>query len=206
MTLVRHGRTFANTDGIWHGSTDTPLSDYGAQQAGATASFLKETRPDAVALYTSPLTRARKTAAPIAEALGLEPRVRDDLQEYDLGAWEGKTYQELATEHRLFERMHREPDWQPGGGESARQVATRLGGALRAVAEAHPGERAIAVSHGGALILALAWLVQGDLGAWSAGMDNAAVTDLRFHLSDPEARPELVLFNERTHLEAAGLA
>ena len=38
------------------------------------AAFLKETRADAVALYTSPLTRARKTAAPIGSALGLEAR------------------------------------------------------------------------------------------------------------------------------------
>lgn len=196
VTIVRHGRTFANSEGIWHGSTDTPLSEHGQRQAEHTAEHLGRTRADAVALYTSPLQRARHTAQPIATTLGLEPRIRDDLQEYHLGSFEGLSYRELASTHRLFQRMHEDPDWQPGGGESARQVAERLGGALREVAAAHPGERVIVVSHGGALILALAWLVHGELGAWSEVMDNGAISDLRFG-----ACPELVVFNERAHLD-----
>jgi probable phosphoglycerate mutase len=196
ITIVRHGRTFANSEGIWHGSIDTPLSEHGRLQAERTAEHLRRTRGDAVALYTSPLERARLTAAPIATALGLEPRTRDDLQEYHLGQLEGLSFRELARDHRLFQRMAEEPDWQPGGGESPRQVALRLGRALREVAAAHPGERAIVVSHGGALVLALAWLVEGDLGAWRQGMDNAAVSDLHFG-----ATPELRVFNERAHLD-----
>ena len=38
LTLVRHGETSANTDGVWHGSTDTPLSERGRAQADKGAS------------------------------------------------------------------------------------------------------------------------------------------------------------------------
>ena len=37
LTLVRHGQTAANTGGVWHGSTDTPLSDHGQGQAAKVA-------------------------------------------------------------------------------------------------------------------------------------------------------------------------
>ena len=35
LSIVRHGETSANTGGVWHGSTDTPLSDRGREQAKA---------------------------------------------------------------------------------------------------------------------------------------------------------------------------
>ncbi|MCP5070081.1 MAG: histidine phosphatase family protein [bacterium] len=190
LSIIRHGETPANVEGVWHGSTDTPLSDRGHGQAGRVAAHLARTRADAVALYSSPLTRARHTAEPIGLALGLQIRFRDDLQEYHLGSWEGLSYHELLTEHRLFERMNTDPDWQPGGGESPRQVAERLGGALRAIAEAHPGERVIVVSHAGALTLAFGLLVDDDPRSRRRALDHAAVTDLRM-----TATPELLAFN-----------
>jgi broad specificity phosphatase PhoE len=196
LVLVRHGETSANVDGVWHGSLDTALTARGRSQAERVAEHLARTRADASALYASPLTRARDTASPIATRLGLAPRYEDDLREYHLGAWEGKTYAELVREHRIFERMRREPDWQPGGGESARQVAERLAGRIGAIAEQHAGERVIVVTHGGALTLALGWLIDRELAAWRRVMDNCALSELVFA---PE--PSLVCFNEVAHLE-----
>ena len=199
VTLVRHGETSANVDGIWHGSLDTPLTERGRSQAERVAEHLVRTRADATARYASPLARARDTASPIARRLGLAPRYEDDLREYDLGAWEGKSYAELVREHRIFERMRREPDWQPGGGESARQVAERLAARLAAIAAQHAGERVIVVTHGGALTLGLGWLIDRELAAWRRVMQNCAVSELVF---DPE--PSLACFDEIAHLE--GLA
>ncbi len=198
LTLVRHGETAANLDGVWHGSIDTQLTERGRTQAERVAAHLACTRADASALYASPLSRARHTAEPIAARLGLALRIEADLREYHLGEWEGVTYRELATRHRLFERMQADPDWQPGGGESPRGVAERLGGRLRAIAAQHPGERVIVVTHGGALALALGLLLDRDPAAWRRVMSNAAVSDLRF---DPE--PELLSFNDTAHLEPA---
>jgi broad specificity phosphatase PhoE len=196
VTLVRHGETSANALGVWHGSTDTALTPAGRRQAERVAAHLALTRADASALYASPLTRARDTARPIAERLGLGAQVEADLREYHLGAWEGISYAELVREHRLFERMRADPDWQPGGGESARQVAERLAAQLAAIAARHEGERVIVVSHGGALTLGLGLLLDRELSAWRRLMDNCAISDLVF---DPA--PRLQSWNEVAHLE-----
>ena len=199
VTLVRHGETSANVDGVWHGSIDTALTPHGRSQAERVAEHLARTRADASALYASPLSRARDTAQPIAARLRLAPRVEPDLREYHLGEWEGVSYATLAREHRLFERMQADPDWQPGGGESARQVAERLAGSLLAIAKRHPGERVIVVSHGGALTLGLGLLLDRDVSTWRRVMSNCAVSDLLF---DPE--PRLGVWNDVAHLADGG--
>jgi len=196
LTLVRHGETPANVEGIWHGSMDTPLSSRGRAQARRVASYLAETRSEAAALFASPLQRARHTASAIAQRLDLEVQVEADLREYDLGRWEGRSYRELGEQHHLFERMKADPDWNPGGGESAREVALRLAGALQRIARGFAGKRVIVVSHGGALTLALGWLVDRDPSTWRRVMSNCGVTDLSLG-----AAPELLCFNETAHLE-----
>lgn len=198
LTLVRHGETPANLDGVWHGSLDTELTARGREQARRVAQLLRSDGPRPSALYSSPLRRARDTAAEIGAALALEARILGEIAEYHLGDWEGKTFHELATEHHLFERMREDPDFRPGGGETPREVAARLVAALRRLADAHAGERVVVVSHGGALALGLGLLLDGSAGAWRRVMDNCAVTDLRL-----EPGPEVVRWNHTAHLTPA---
>ena len=195
LTIVRHGETSANVDGVWHGSIDTELTPRGIAQARRAAGAVGALAPRASALYASPLRRARDTAAAIGTVLGLEAQIDADLAEYHLGELEGRSYRELMREHRLFERMGREPDWNPGGGESARQVATRGANALRRIAARHPGERVVVVSHGGALTLTFSLLLDGDLSEWKRVMDNCAISELAL-----EPTPQLLTFNCVTHL------
>lgn len=196
LTLVRHGETSANVEGVWHGSLDTELTARGLLQAARLAEYLAESRTGAAALYASPLRRARLTAEAIGRSLRLETRIEADLREYHLGELEGTSYRELSARHRLFERMREDPDHAPPGAESPRQVAERFAGALRRIAAAHPGERAVVVGHGGALTLALGLLLDGDPSTWRRVMKNCAVSDL---VVDPE--PQLLCFNEVAHLE-----
>jgi broad specificity phosphatase PhoE len=199
LTLVRHGETSANLDGVWHGSTDTALTPRGRTQARRVAAHLAATRSDARTLYASPLRRALDTASPIGTALGLEARVEPDLREYCLGVLEGVSYRELHERHRLFERMREDPDACFGGTDTARAVALRFAGALERIAARHPGERSIVVGHGGALTLALGWLLDGDPSAWRRVMGNCAVSELALDVAT--GRFELASFNETDHLE-----
>jgi broad specificity phosphatase PhoE len=195
LTLVRHGETSANLEGVWHGSIDTPLTERGLTQADRVARYLGDAYGDVAALYCSPLQRAARTAQAIGDALGLDLRVEEALGEYDLGSWEGKTYRELHEEHQLWDHMKRDPDFAPHGGESPRQVAERFTGALRRISAGHAGERVVVVSHGGALSLALAALIEGDYTRWTRVMSNCAVSEL---VVDP---PELLSFNHTAHLD-----
>jgi broad specificity phosphatase PhoE len=196
LTLVRHGETPANLEGVWHGSTDTPLTDRGVQQALRVARHISEKHADATALYASDLQRARETARAIERSTGVKLQLEPLLREYDLGEWEGMAYQVLHEQHRLWHHMKRDPDYAPHGGESPRQVTDRFTTTLARIAAAHPGERVIVVSHGGALAMALGKLLDGDYGQWRRVMDNCAVSEL---VIDPT--PELLSFNHTAHLE-----
>jgi probable phosphoglycerate mutase len=196
LTLVRHGETSANAGGIWHGSTDTPLSERGHEQAKRVGQHLVDASESYHHIYSSPLQRARHTAEAISSGLGLEVNHDPGLTEYDLGSWEGKTYLELHQDYRLWDHMKEDPDFAPHGGESPKQVVDRYVGALRRIAHAHPGERVIVVGHGGALSMALAELIKGTYTSWGRVMDNCALTELSF-----EPEPALERFNFTDHLK-----
>jgi broad specificity phosphatase PhoE len=195
LTIVRHGETPANLQGVWHGSIDTELTARGVDQAQRVAHQLAGASPPPTALYSSPLRRARDTAGAIARRLALEARLEPDLAEYHLGDFEGKSYRELVADHRLFERMREDPDCRPGGGESPRQVAVRCAATLRRIADAHRGERVVVVSHGGALTLGLGLLLDGNPSAWRRMMDNCGISELAL-----EPAPALLSFNLTDHL------
>lgn len=195
LTIVRHGQTSANIDGVWHGSTNTPLTPHGHGQAAAAAAFIEANHTPIGNIYASPLDRAHHTAEAIAKRLGLVPEIEPGLAEYDLGDWEGMTFESLYNEKKLFHNMRADYDYRPHGGESPRQVGDRLVDAMRRISDRHPGERVVVVSHGGALSIAFGWLLDSDYGSWRRVMDNCAITEL---VLDPQ--PELVSFNRTEHL------
>src|SRR5436305_1787349 len=87
LLLARHCQTADNAGGLILGHRDPPLSDAGRGQAAALS--LEASLAGVVALWCSPLLRARETAAVIATAIGVEPAVLDDLAESYRGDWEG---------------------------------------------------------------------------------------------------------------------
>lgn len=195
LTLVRHGQTSANIDGVWHGSTNTPLTPHGRGQAAAAADFIEANYKPISTVYASPLDRAHNTAEQIAGRLGLVPEVDLGLREYDLGEWEGMSFDSLYNEKKLFHNMKSDPHYSPHGGESPKQVGDRLVGALRRIADQHRGERVVVVSHGGALSIAFGLLLDNNYSSWNRMMKNCAITEL---VLDPQ--PELVSFNRTEHL------
>ena len=196
LLLVRHGQIAANAERVWHGSTDSPLTERGREEAARTARHLAVRAPRPIALYTSPLLRARETAEPIAAELGLSARVEPGLAEYGIGELEGVSYLALAQQHRFFEKIAADPDFAPPLGESPRQVVARVSAALAAIAGAHRGGPVVVVSHGAALGLALGSLLERDANQWQ-----------RFHLANCglselvlEPAPRLLSWNATGHL------
>src|SRR3954468_24100564 len=90
LYLVRHGETAWNRERRWQGLHPLPLTPVGEAQARAAGRRIAGLlRPDA--LYSSPLPRAWQTALLIGAACGLEPVAEPDVQEVDVGSWQGIT-------------------------------------------------------------------------------------------------------------------
>lgn len=163
LILLRHGETAWNRERRIQGQLDTPLADEGVRQARTAARRLAAERtrwgldaagPDAgPLLFSSDLLRCRQTAEPIAEALGLPMALEPRLRERHFGEFQGMTVPEIRRDHgERFDRWHRlEPDLELADGESLRRFAARVGDALHALAEAHPGRTLVLVTHGGVL-------------------------------------------------------
>lgn len=92
LLLIRHGESTGNRDHIWAGITDNELTNHGFLQASKLSTYLKNLYADHAVLgvYSSDLTRARRTAGEIATGLEAEHTVTQLLREQDLGWREGR--------------------------------------------------------------------------------------------------------------------
>lgn len=121
IALIRHGPTTWNEQKRLQGQTDVPLSPDGHAKVSAWQ------LPEEFANYhwvASPLTRAQQTAA----HLGLTVQDEPTLIEMHWGEWEGRTGAELKEQYGdEFQRRQRMGlDLRPDGGESPRDVRTRV--------------------------------------------------------------------------------
>ena len=105
---------------------DPPLTSEGLTMAEAFADAYRTT-PWA-AIYSSPLERARATAAPLARLISLPVETREELAELDYGDWDGRTTEDISRDHHVdYERWSADPAWNPpNGGESAIALAQRM--------------------------------------------------------------------------------
>ncbi|ABY28918.1 histidine phosphatase family protein [Methylorubrum extorquens] len=97
-------------------------------------------------LLSSPQPRTRETAAPLAEALGVEAEIRDELDEIAFGDWTGKPFAELEGDPVWTAWNTQRGSARPPGGESMGAVQARVGGLLDRLA-AEEGAPVILVSH-----------------------------------------------------------
>lgn len=85
---LRHGETDWNARNVSQGAVDTPLNETGLAQARTAAGMLRHRGIRSI--VSSPLSRARTTAAIVSETLGLPVEVEDDLREVAFGGQEGQ--------------------------------------------------------------------------------------------------------------------
>ena len=93
LHLVRHGETDINASGRLQGTTNSILTPRGWAQARELAVASLTWNP--VAVYSSPLQRARGVACAIADLSGLRVTDEPRIIEMDMGDLEGVTVQEM---------------------------------------------------------------------------------------------------------------
>lgn len=182
LFLVRHGATVWHAENRYAGSSDVALDPNGYAQAERLAAWASETK--LAAIWCSPLTRARETAAAAARATGLVPRADKRLREIDFGQIEGKT---MAEAEQLFpeeiRRFRADPATYPmPGGEDPHKAARRAVSTLRDIAVALPNERVLVVAHNTLIRLALCSVMGIPLARYRTvfpAVRNGALTEIR---------------------------
>jgi len=146
IILVRHGQT-PSTGKILPGrARGLHLSQAGREQAERAAERLAELGRVA-AVYTSPLERAKQTAAPIAAALGLKPQTERGLLECDFGTWTGKQLSTLSKRPEWATVQRSPSNFRFPGGESFVEMQQRMITTLEDLRQRHRGKTIICVSH-----------------------------------------------------------
>ena len=185
VLLVRHGQT-ATTGIVLPGRTPgLHLSEEGRKQAEAVVTRLAGV-PRIAAVYSSPLERARETAAPLARARHLAVQVERGLLECDFGEWTGGKLALLA----------RKPEWQTiqrypsgfrfPGGESFTEMQTRMTGTLARLVERHRGKTIVAVSHADPIKVAVAHALGSHLDLFQRIMiATASITAIAYRREGP---------------------
>jgi broad specificity phosphatase PhoE len=175
MYLARHGQTAYNAEGRFQGQGAVPLNDTGRTQAAALAE--QALVYEFVALWCSPLLRARETADIVARRIGLTPREDPRLMETDAGEWTDRSFADVQAEAPAeFERfVHGDPTFAFPGGESFAQQGVRVAGAFHDIKRAEAP--ALIVCHGGVIRIALFQRTK-DRDALSDRVPNATIVPL----------------------------
>ncbi len=175
--LARHGETEWSKSGQHTGRTDLPLTRPGEESARQLGKRLAGITFEH--LFTSPLSRARRTA----ELAGFTPVVNPDLLEWNYGDFEGLKSAEIAA---------KKPDWNlfrdgAPGGETPEEVAARVDRLVTKLKGLNGN--VICFAHGHILrVIAARWIGHPVMLADSMLLDTATLSVLSFnhhHLTEP---------------------
>jgi broad specificity phosphatase PhoE len=171
LVLVRHGETEWTLAGKHTGRTDIPLTERGREQARAVGGALRGRSFGLV--LTSPLERAAETCR--LAGFGEAAAPREELMEWDYGAYEGRTTVEIRNDRPGWSL------WRDGvpEGETAAEVAARVD---RAIAEIRSiADDVLAFAHGHVLrVLAARWLGLEPAAGRLFALDPATVSILGY--------------------------
>ena len=146
LVVARHGEAEYESS-EWNGEGGS-LTQLGRKQAADLGAELAGRRVAHV--WTSTLARAVQTAEIVAARLQVGVTTRVGLCEFGPGSLGGPRDLDPFIETYL-RWMDGDLDVRLPGGDTGREIADRFGGVLREIADAHPGETVLVVSHGGAI-------------------------------------------------------
>lgn len=137
--LLRHGKTAWNLEGRYQGSSDIPLCEEG-REALKPADFMPEK------VYVSPMKRAAETAQLLFP--GVQTIAVPGLEEMDFGAFEGKSFRDLADDRAYRAWVEGNCTAPCPGGEGREDFSQRVCAAFERLM-AREREQLVIVAHGG---------------------------------------------------------
>ena len=201
LYLVRHAQSEENT-GEDLNTGDADLTKVGREQARLLGERLAQQKVDAI--YASPLSRTRQTAAAVADASGLDIRITADLREVTLGAADFDIRRMPEDEReRIHERILSEGTWDAfPGSEGSANARRRTLAVISEIAAANEGKRVVVVTHS-AFMMTFFSVILGLQRDFMFYPFNASITSVRAK----DRRFVLWRLNDVAHLEGmpAGL-
>jgi broad specificity phosphatase PhoE len=196
IAFVRHGQTELNRAGRLQGRLDVPLSALGEQQAAALGrGYAHE---PVTRVFSSPLRRARDTAAAIAAPHDLSVDLDDRLIELAYGEWDGRALADVPPE--AWAAWRKDPAFAPPGGETLADVGARI---RSFCADVPADELVVAVSHVSPIKAAVCnALGVDDRVTWRMQLEVAAVTRIGRR---PDGSAYLAAFNDASLVKGVAL-
>jgi broad specificity phosphatase PhoE len=201
ITLLRHGESIGNADGIYQGQLDFDLTGRGEAQVQALAEYWRRTGRNFDCILSSPLRRARQSAEIISRALGSQVEFDSIWMERDHGELSGLTIEEGEAK---YPRPAFSNPFSPvaENGESLWELYLRAGQAIQKLVE-RPVGRYLIVSHGALLNMCmyavLGIIPQANYSGARFQFTNASVAELRY---DPGQHHWLLeSLNDRRYLQ-----
>lgn len=185
--LIRHGLTDAVGHRITGRLPGVHLNDTGRSQAARLPDRLTKWKIDAV--YSSPLERARETAAPVAERLGLTVQLDLSFAEFDFGEWSGLLISELDQRNDWKRFCSFRSSLRAPGGEMLPEVAVRFVSALQNLLPQHPDQVVAVFSHADAIKAALMHYLSIPIDCiHRLDIQPASISVLRLHEWGPQVQ------------------
>jgi broad specificity phosphatase PhoE len=191
LILIRHGQAVRILGDYEH----APLTELGRKQAKLTGLLFCHNGEKFDGFYSSPLRRAKETAAIIGSEMGQIPAIKTGVQELEgtevpqllvfeffaRAGWFGKY---------LYENSGKPMRW---------PIIGRISVVLTELINTHPNQCVTVVAHSGVISAVLAWYFPSKRGRWwRYTVDNCSVTRLRVEGS----RAEALTLNDTRHLSA----
>ncbi len=172
--LLRHGRT--QTDGIFRGQIDDPLSDAGRLQMEEAVSDRSWEQ-----IICSPLSRCRYFAEELANKADLNVLVEPAFAEYDFGDWDGKKYEEvMEKESDQVKQFFENPfSCTPPNAEHFSDFHQRVVDAWNVTSQHFSGKSVLIVTHGGVIMSVIAHVLGVDRVHGRIEVDYASFTRIR---------------------------
>lgn len=199
LYLIRHGESTSNVDKTFTGQKNAALTELGHRQAACIQSYFLGIHIDRI--LSSDLSRAVDTAIPLSRVSRVPIETLTDLREIYGGKWEGEKFSELENIYpEDYALWHNDiGSSRPTGGESIREILTRVCNAVEAIVRAHPEETIVITTHAVPIRAMLTkWLTGGVTGMQNIPwVPNASITKVAYE--NGEFKP--VEIGITTHLE-----
>lgn len=201
LTLLRHGESTGNAQGVLQGQKDFALSPLGRQQVQWLSTRWVTEKTSFDLIISSPLSRASETAKIISPTLGASIEYDPDWMERDFGPYSGCVLDELTPD--LSQNVSMDPSSPSGNdGESQMDFFRRAERATLSLLKRAHG-RYLVVAHGGIINQALHAILglppQSGYSETRFILSNTGFATLSYDLSEHIWR--LFRFNDRQHLD-----